>query len=230
MLHQKMMSGKTATIIGSSGLIGSWITQFLLEDPFYDYVRILVRKPVAISHSKLEVKLVNFNDTEWLKLCLEGSDAVFSCIGTTNKNVKGDKKLYWNIDHDIPVKVCKLALDTGCQKFIFVSAIGANSQSRNFYLQLKGTTEADIIATGMPQIHIMKPSQLLGERKEHRPVEKFFQNLMGPLSKVMTGTMQKYRAIEGSSVALAMIAASKLNKDGVFQYTYYEMMEVASGK
>lgn len=220
------MIEKTATIIGSTGMIGSLLTKYLLEDPSYDSVRILVRKTVELTHNKLDIKLVNFDDHEWWKLSLEGSSAVFSCIGGTMKNVLGDKKLYWKIDHDIPVKACHLAHETGCEKFIYVSAIGSNANSNNFYLKMKGQTQKDIIATGMPQIHIMEPSILLGKRKENRPLEKIAQFVMSPLSKLMSGPLSKYRAIEGADVAKAMIAASKKNEAGVFHYTYNEMMQL----
>ncbi len=221
------MTKKTATIIGSTGMIGSLLLKLLLEDDYYDIVRILVRKPITITHKKLDVKLVNFDDFEWLKLSLEGTDAVFSCIGTTQKNVKGDKELYWKIDHDIPVKVCKIAKETGCKKFILVSSVGANSSSKNFYLNLKGKSEEDIIATGMEQIHIMQPSMLLGKRNESRPLEFFAQKTMRPISKIMIGSMEKYRAIEGINLAKAMVMASKKTAEGTFRYTYKEMMELA---
>lgn len=206
------MRDRTATIIGSTGMIGSYLLDFLLKDNYYDYVRILVRRPVPITSDRLEVKLVNFEDLESVKLALDGSDVVFSCIGTTNKNVRGDKKLYWKIDHDIPVNACRLALETGCEKFIFVSSSGANAASKNFYIKLKGQIEKDVIATGMPEIHIMRPGMLLGERKENRPAEKFFQVAFKGLSGLLFGRARQYRAIEGVDVAKAMIAASKLNE------------------
>jgi uncharacterized protein YbjT (DUF2867 family) len=162
-----------------------------------------------------------------LKLSLEGSDAVFSCIGTTQKNVKGDKELYWKIDHDLPLKVCKTAKESGCKKFILVSSVGANIDSVNFYQKLKGKTEEDIIATGMEQIHIMQPSLLLGKRKENRPFEFFAQKTMKPLSKILTGSMEKFKAIEGLYLVKAMIAASKRNDKGAFRYTYKEIMKLA---
>ncbi|HRN47892.1 MAG TPA: NAD(P)H-binding protein [Niabella sp.] len=221
------MTEKTATIIGATGMIGSLLLKLLLEDDYYDTVRILVRKPITITHKKLDVKLVNFDDYEWLRLSLEGSNAVFSCIGTTQKNVKGDKELYWKIDHNIPVKVCKIAKETGCRKFVMISSVGANSNSKNFYLNLKGKTEEDIIATGMEQIHIMQPSMLLGKRNESRPLESFAQKTIRPISKIMTGSMEKYRAIEGAHLAQAMIMASKKTAEGIFRYTYKEMMELA---
>ncbi len=195
------MSERTATIIGSTGMIGSHLQKLLMADDYYDYVRILVRRPVENPTEKLEVKLVNFDDLESVQLALDGSDVVFSCIGTTNKNVKGDKKLYWKIDHDILVNACRLALERGCEKFIFVSSTGGNSTSSNFYIRLKGKTEEDVIATGMPEIHIMRTSMLMGERKEKRPFEKLVQGMMGPLSKIMFGRARQFRAIEGVDVA-----------------------------
>ena len=47
----------TATIIGATGLIGSYLLNELLNDPFYDTVKILIRKPLDITHPKLEKKI-----------------------------------------------------------------------------------------------------------------------------------------------------------------------------
>ena len=222
------MADQTATIIGSTGMIGTYLQQQLLEDNYYSAVRILVRRPLPVTHEKLEVRLVNFDDLESVLVALYNSDVVFSCIGTTNKNVKGDKKLYWKIDHDIPVNACRLAKETGCGKFIMVSSTGANAKSGNFYIRLKGKTEEDVIATGMPEVHIMRPGMLLGNRKERRPAEKLMQAIMKPISKVMVGRTRQFRAIEGADVARAMVAASKLNNKGVHIYTYDDLMKLAT--
>lgn len=198
-----------------------------MQDNYYDFVRILVRRPVPVTNDRLEVKLVNFDDLESVKLAIDGSDVVFSCIGTTNKNVRGNKKLYWKIDHDIPVNACRLALETGCGKFIMVSSIGADADSSNFYLKLKGQTEKDVIDTGMPEVHIMRPGMLLGERKEKRPLEKVMQGLMKPVSRIFFGNARRFRAIEGRDVAKAMIVAAKSNANGVHIYSYDQLMELA---
>ncbi len=218
------MGDRTATIIGSTGMLGSYLLDLLLKDDYYDYIRILVRRPAPITNDRLEVKLVNFDDLESVKLALDGSDVVFSCIGTTNKNVRGNKKLYWQIEHDIPVNAARLALETGCEKFIFVSSSGANAESKIFYTQMKGQTEKDVIATGIPEVHIMRPGMLLGNRKENRPAEKFFQVAFKNLSDLLFGSLRQYRAIEGADVAKAMIAAGKLNIKGVHIYSFDELM------
>ena len=38
----------TATLVGATGLIGSYLLQELLNDPYFDTVRILIRRPIDI--------------------------------------------------------------------------------------------------------------------------------------------------------------------------------------
>ncbi|MCF3109157.1 NAD(P)H-binding protein [Niabella sp. CC-SYL272] len=221
------MGKKTAAIIGSGGLIGSHLLEELVRDPEYGRVKTLVRWPSEPIHAKQEIKLVDFNDAESLLLALIDVDVVFCAIGTTLKKMGGDKKRYWQIDHDIPLRVCRMAQETGCRKMVLVSAVGANSSSRNFYLQLKGKTEADLIASGMPCLHIMQPALLLGNRKEKRRIEAISQRIMKPASALFSGSWTKYKAIEANDVARAMIGAARQEQPGVYRYTFNEMQALA---
>src|SRR5215510_11811899 len=108
----------TATIVGATGLIGGYLLTELLNDPYFDTVRILVRRPLDIAHSKLEKKIVDFNDSDSLLVALSNTDVIFCSIGTTQKKVKGDKEAYRKIDFDIPVKLAHFCKMTGCEKFI----------------------------------------------------------------------------------------------------------------
>lgn len=214
------MSGKTVAVIGSTGMIGTYLTELLLQDDYFSTVRLIVRRPMEKQDPKIEIKLVDFNDAESLKLALEGTDALFCCIGTTQKNVKGDKELYRKIDYDIPANSARFAKEVGCETMAIVTAIGANGKANNFYLKLKGEVEDTIQTIGLRSVYIMQPSILLGERKENRPMEKVFQ----VLSKVVAGILpSRLRPIHGKTVAAAMIAAVKKNEAGFFRYTYKEM-------
>jgi uncharacterized protein YbjT (DUF2867 family) len=214
------MSGKTAAILGATGMIGQYLLEQALEDPYFDKVRILVRRPYTNHHPKLEVKLVDFKDAESFKLALEGVDTIFSCIGTTQKNVKRDENLYREIDHDIPVNAARFGKETGVKTFVLVSSVGADSHSRNFYLRLKGEVEKSVIAQGLDAVHIMQPSQLTGNRKEFRIAEKIIIPIMKVVSVFLRGSLKKFRAINGAELAKAMIAVSKTEKKGEFRYTY----------
>jgi uncharacterized protein YbjT (DUF2867 family) len=176
------------------------------------------------------VKLVDFSDAESFKLALEGTELVYCCVGTTQKNVKGDKELYRRIDFDIPVNAARFAKEAGASAFIIITSVGANSKSGQFYLKLKGEVEDEIIKNGPAAIHIMQPSMLLGKRTERRTGEKILQGVTKFISGIMFGSLRKYRAIEGSIVAVAMAKAGKLDKKGVFRYTYDDIRKMAELK
>ena len=217
------MQGQTAVVIGSTGLIGSQVLQLLLEDPAFSTVRILVRSPVSISHPKLDVQLVDFNNYIDIKEKISSGHSIFCCIGTTQSKVKGDKQAYRKVDFDIPVNTANAGIENGFKKYLIVSSVGANAASRNFYLQLKGSVEDAIAKLAFESIHIFRPSLLLGDRKESRPAEKFAQGGMQLLSFVFLGPLKKYRAIQSSDVAKAMVAAAKEGTKGVKVHHYGEM-------
>lgn len=214
----------TATLIGATGLIGNYLLEELLKDNFYHTVRILIRRPLELTHAKLEKKLVHFDDTESFRLALEGSDVVFCAVGTTKKKVKGDKVAYRKVDYDIPVHAAQFCKTNGCNRFILVSSVGANSKSNNFYLQLKGEVEDAVKEVGLKSVHILRPSVLLGNRKEQRTGEKISKILMSGLSFLVPS---KYKPVHGRDVARAMIAASKTSMEGFFVYEFKEIKKLS---
>jgi uncharacterized protein YbjT (DUF2867 family) len=214
------MAIKTATVIGATGLIGGHLVEQLLNDEQFNAVRLVVRKPISIAHPKAEIKLVDFSDPESLKLAIDGSDAVFATVGTTQKKVKGDKQAYRKVDYDIPVNAARFCAETKCETFLLVSAVGANSHSKNFYLQLKGEVEEDVQQLPIQRICIFRPSLLLGKRKENRPAEKISQFIMPLFSFLLQGRLKKYHPVPASEVATAMIRAAKSSKEGKFIFEY----------
>ena len=167
----------TATLIGATGLIGNYLLEELLQDDYFDKVKILIRRPMEFSHPKLEKKLVDFNDGDSMLVALSNSDVVFCSIGTTQKKVKGDKDAYRKIDYDIAVNAARFSKMVGCETFVLVSSVGANSKSNNFYLKLKGEIEDAVKETGIHSINIMRPSVLLGDRKEKRLAESISKKI-----------------------------------------------------
>ena len=222
------MSEKIASIIGATGMIGNYLLEALLKDNYFGIVRTIVRRPYQKTSEKIEVKLVDFNDAESFKLALEGCDTIFCCIGTTQKNVKGDKEQYRKIDFDIPLNAARFGKEVGCEKFIIVSSVGANSQSSTFYLRLKGELENAIDAVGLDTVHILQPSMLLGDRVEKRSGENILKNTMKLISGLFFGSIKKYKAIHGKKVATAMLNAAKKNDKGVFKYTYEQIIQLSN--
>jgi uncharacterized protein YbjT (DUF2867 family) len=210
----------TATLIGATGLIGGYLLDELLKSDHFDRVKILIRRPFHLSHPKLEKKLVDFSDQESYRLALEESDVIFCTIGTTQKKVKGDKSAYRKVDYDITVNAARLCKLTGCETFVFVSSVGANSKSNNFYLKLKGEIEEAVKDIGPPIVYAMRPSVLLGNRKEFRLGEKIGKYIMKIFSFLLPA---RYKPIQGKEVANSMLAASQKKEKGFFVCGYKEI-------
>ena len=214
------MSERIATLIGATGLIGGELLSLLLDDDYFEKVRILIRRPFTMNHPKLERKLVDFGDADSLLVDLDESDAVFCAVGTTMKKVKGNKEAYRRIDYDIPVNIARFCKIMNCKNYILVSAVGADSRSRNFYLKLKGEVEDIVTKVGIESTYIMRPSILLGKRNEFRFGERVTIPLMKKIAFLLPS---KYKPIEARDVAKAMLAAAKKHEKGLFVCEYKKM-------
>jgi uncharacterized protein YbjT (DUF2867 family) len=215
------MQERSAILIGATGLIGHHLLLRLLESDAYSAVKVLVRRPFHIKHPKLTVHVVNFQNRSEISEALNGGNALFCCLGTTQKQVKGNQTAYRFVDFHIPVMCAELAAEKGFASFLLVSAVGANTSASNFYLKLKGETEQAIREKGLPSVHIFRPSLLLGKRKELRIGERIAQAVMPVLSPLIPA---QYRPIEATKVADAMLKASLQANPGVKVYSYNDMM------
>ena len=222
-----MKESLTAVVIGATGFIGELLVNELIGDPQFTKVRLLVRRPIELSHPKSEIAIVDFNNQKDFAQKLDNADCLFCCIGTTQKQVKGDKDAYRKIDYDIPLHAAQFAKQAGFDCFLLVSAIGANARSGNFYLKLKGETEDAVAAVRIHSLHIFQPSMLLGKRKEFRLGEVIGQKLIKTFSFALSGNLKKYRGIPGITVAKAMVAAAKQNLPGKHIYAYDDMLMLA---
>ncbi|WP_428230431.1 oxidoreductase [Flavobacterium sp.] len=202
---------KKAIVYGASGLVGSYILETLLNNVNYEQVIIVVRKDQNIQHPKLKTIIGDFNSLPEVVKDIE-ADEVFVALGTTQKKTP-DKKLYYQIDHDYPVLAAKLAKENGAKAVFLVSAIGANAKSSIFYTKMKGETEQDIINLNLDHTYIFRPSMILGDRKESRPLEKVFIGIFKLINPLFMGGMNKYKGIEAADIAKAMVnSAGQLNE------------------
>jgi len=217
------MAKRKAILIGSTGLIGSHLLKLLEEDSHFSEIKILVRRAVENKSPKVTVSVVDFNDTVAFKAEIKGGSVVFCTVGTTNKKVKGDETAYRKIDYDIPINAAKFSLEAGCKQFVYVSSVGADSNSNNFYTKLKGEAEDALEGLNFPSLSIFRPSMLMGKRNEFRIVETIGKVVMFPFSFLLPA---KVKPIKASDVAKAMLASSKSNIKGNKKYHYKEILEL----
>ena len=212
---------KTAIVLGATGLIGKKVTEYLLKNDSYSTVIILVRKPLNINHPKLKQHIFNYDAID--NTLLKGDD-LFCCLGTTIKTA-GSKEAFRKVDLDYVVNVAKASKGNGINHFAVVSAMGANKNSTVFYNQIKGEMEESIKAIGFNSTYIIRPSLLLGDRKEFRFGELIGKFFMITLSFLIP---KKYRAIYDVQVALAMIHFMNQTERGFFVKENDELLNNSS--
>lgn len=199
---------KTAIIIGATGLVGSSLTQVLIDDLRYEKIKILVRKKINLDHPKLEQIIFNFENPD--QNVIKG-DELFCCLGTTIKKA-GSQNAFRKVDFDYPTQIAKIAKDNNIHKMAVVSSMGANSKSRIFYNKVKGEMEETLKNISFQSLIIFRPSLLLGKRDEFRFGEKVASVFMTTFSIFIPA---KYKGIEATKVALAMKHFMNQENDGV---------------
>ncbi len=211
------MEKKTALLFGSTGLTGGYLLQRLLMDSRYEKIKVFVRKKIGFpSDKKLEEHVVKLSDPETFAELLEGDD-LFCCLGTTLAKA-GSKEAFRKVDFEIPVKIAEASSKNNVPSFIIISSLGANATSSNFYLRTKGEMEEAVRKYAFRKTAILRPSMLLGGRKEFRFGESAGKLFMQAFGFLFIGGLKKYKAIQAKSVARAMIEIA----NGNYQETVFE--------
>jgi uncharacterized protein YbjT (DUF2867 family) len=210
--------GRSALVAGGTGLVGGHVVALLLESAACERVVLLARRPVDRSHSKLEIRVVDFEALP----DLPPVDDVYACLGTTIK-VAGSRERFARVDHDYTVSVARRAKDAGATRLALVSSVGASERSTSFYLRVKGETERDVRALGYASTVIARPSFLVGERSERRAAEAAGIAVARALAWTMIGPARAYRPIDARTVAAGMIGALAQGKPGARVLEYDEL-------
>ena len=211
---------KTALLFGSSGLIGGYLLNKLIKNNEYNKIKIFVRTEPEINDSKIEIIKTDFNNLKNHEEDIKGDDCFF-CIGTTKKN-SPDKNEYKRIERDIPVEIAKIAKTNLVNSFLNVSSGFANPKNSGAYLRYKGEVENELKKLNFSKLGIMRPSFLMGNRKEKRFGEKIGIFLFKLLSPLFLGPLKKMKPIQAENVAKSMIKVS----NGDFQKTIFESNEI----
>jgi uncharacterized protein YbjT (DUF2867 family) len=212
---------KKAIVFGATGFIGSHLLRELLDNPDYERVIAVVRKPLAISHAKLTTLIGDLATLPALTPQLV-ADEIFIALGTTRKHTP-DEAEYYKIDHDYPLLAADIAKANGARSVFLVTAVGANAGSSLFYVRTKGEVERDILALDFDHTHIFRPSMIMGQRDEERRGERLFVAIWGVLNPLLVGPADRYRGLTGEEIARAMANAAQHQTEKVRLYHWKEM-------
>lgn len=196
-------------LVGATGLTGRFVLDLLLAHPQCSRLTVLVRKPIALVHDKLDQVVCDYSrfNAEMIPHC----ERVFCCLGTTIK-VAGSKEVFEAVDRHYPVAVARAAFERGATVFSIITAIDSSASSKVFYSRVKGLCEDDLKAIGYAGLVILRPSMLLGARTERRVAERIGQVLMEKLDFLIPA---RYKAVKAACVAEVMVREGMKEEEGV---------------
>ena len=218
---------RSAWVVGGSGLVGRALIDVLVEAPEYARVLAVTRRPLGREHPRLANRITPFDRLEAQLAGTPCQDA-FCCLGTTLRQA-GSEAAFRAVDHDEVLRFARVARKAGAERFVVVSVVGADPAAKNFYLRVKGETEADLATLGFPSLDIAQPALLLGgSRPDARPLETTARLFMPLANPFLGGSMKSYRGIDVSVLARAMLAMARSGRRGVRRHTYVGLRKLAA--
>ena len=208
----------TAVIIGATGAVGKEILKEILGTEYYERIYVLGRNSISRlpEDDRLTKIVIDFENMRFDTSILDDAD-VFAALGTTIK-IAGSKENQRKIDVDYTVNFAKLC-EEKVRSFNVVSAIGANSKSKNFYNSLKGELEDKLKEMNLGTLRIFQPSLLISKREDKRFLEELFMKVAPIFQFVLKGKTKKYITIEASLLGKVIVRFATENI-GKGTYTY----------
>ena len=211
------MKNRICTILGGGGFIGRYLVRNLAKKNYRCIIP--TRKAFQKGYLKTQatpgaIELVNWssNDFSEIKQAIKNSDIVINLIGILYET---RKQKFYNIHSSIPEAVSKICSESSVNKFIHVSAIGANEKSKSLYQKSKFQGEVKAL-NNFKNTVIIRPSVVCG-------TEDNFTNLFSKLSFLpvipVVGINYKFQPILATDVADAIVEAieAKDNESKIYE-------------
>lgn len=211
-MEAQPQAGSRVLLAGATGLVGGYCLTKLLADDDFGQVTVLARRPLERTHPKLTVHVVDFDHLGDHARAID-ADTVFCCLGTTHR-IAGSPEAFAKVDHIYVAELARLAAARGVRRFVLVSAVGADPSSPMFYNRVKGRAEAAVSELHFKSAHLLRPSLLLGERPEPRPIEDWNKQLAPIWSLFLIGPLGRYRPVPAETVAARMVELAKSEQEG----------------
>ncbi len=205
---------RTALVAGATGLVGSALLRRLLAHPSWGRVVSVGRRPSGQAGPGLLEVEVDFDDLESAELPVTAVDDAFCCLGTTRKKA-GSLEAFERVDRHYVVAFGRLAKRFGALRLLVVSAMLADPESGNDYARVKGRMERDLEGLALPSLTVVRPSLLLGKRRESRPLEAASIAVARPLAGLFVGPLKRFRPVTAEAVAATMVRRALAAGEGV---------------
>lgn len=216
---------RTAILLGASGLVGGFCVRELVDDPGCTRVMTFGRRQLpALTRAKVSQRIA-----ELAALTADdfrGAQDLFCALGTTIRKA-GSQAEFRRIDLELPLHLANEAVQAGVEQIIVVSSVGADPNSKNFYLRTKGELEQELAKLPFRAVHILRPSLLMGKRDEFRLGEVIGMTVAPALDLLTLGKLRRYHSVHAQMVGRAMVAAAKQGIAGSHVYEYRQIVSLA---
>jgi uncharacterized protein YbjT (DUF2867 family) len=199
------MKQHRVAVLGGSGFIGRYVVKRLAERG--DVVTVGGRHAASAKYLRLkgevgQVGLVNLaiDDETVMPAFVAGNDAVVNLVGILHEG--GGQR--FEIAHHIgPARLARLAREAGVERFVHVSAIGADPRASSLYARTKAAGE-EAVRDAFPTATILRPSVVFG------PEDQFFNRLaatamISPVIPLIGGGGTRLQPVYVGDVADAVV-------------------------
>ncbi|MGG9972595.1 NAD(P)H-binding protein [Ferruginibacter sp. SUN002] len=149
-------------LTGATGMVGSEVLRQAIADDRIDHITCIVRKPVAISHTKVTTIIhSDFLKYESLTNVFAEADACIWCLGISQTQVTESE--YLIITHDyVFVAAEQMLAANPTISFLFLSGMGADTteKSKVLFAWAKGQTENALSGVGFQKLYIVRPGAI----------------------------------------------------------------------
>ena len=134
------MNSIAITLFGGTGLIGEYLKDLIIDDPFFNKINFVTRRVYKSNQKKLVNHVIDFSKYKEISNAIKNSKVVYSAIGTTQSKVNWNKDEYRKVDYDININIAKACKKFQIRNFSFVSTASFKRCSRKkilgFYIHL----------------------------------------------------------------------------------------------
>ncbi len=225
---------RLVTVFGGSGFVGRYAVRALAKQGWR--IRVASRRPHLAPELKvmgdvgqIELMQANVHNPQSAARALAGAHACVNLIGVLYER---GRQGFTTLHEEAPRMLAQAATAEGADRFVQVSAIGAEASSTAKYARSKAQGEA-AVSSAFPRATILRPSVVFGAEDD------FFNRFgamaaMAPALPLIGGGATRFQPVYAGDVGSAIAAALnepasagrtyELGGPGV--YSFRELMEV----
>ena len=133
------------------------------------------------------------------------------------------KKDLYLVEFTYQLEIAKKAKEVGAKSISLISAVGANSNSKNYYLKTKGMLEEEIIKLGFESTNIFQPGHLRGNKFR---LDIVLADLISIIfDPFLHGPLKKFRSISVKKLSKFVVNNSLHEKVGINYFEFKDFIQ-----